>query len=183
MRVQGGEVAPGPGGDPAAQGGELKRLGEVAQRQPVVAQLVLQVRAERPALDAGGQGHRIDLHHAVQALEVDRDHAAVAGGHRGLHAAHHAGPAAERDHGRAGSGGPLQHGLDLLLTPGVGHDVRDVIEPAAKRSHDVAVGPAIGVQSPLVGVLSADLIQPAGRPQPGRRQAELGQANRLLGLR
>src|SRR5439155_6935043 len=41
MRVERGEVAAGPGGDPAAECRVLERLGEVPQREALLAQLVL----------------------------------------------------------------------------------------------------------------------------------------------
>ena len=65
--VEGGEVPAGPGGEPAAEGGELEGLREVAQGQAVRAQLVFQVRAEDAGLDAGGAAGRVDLEHAVEA--------------------------------------------------------------------------------------------------------------------
>jgi hypothetical protein len=53
VRSGGGEVAGGARGDPASERGELERLGEVAQREPVLAQLRLENWARGPALNAG----------------------------------------------------------------------------------------------------------------------------------
>ena len=47
-------MAAGAGGDPAAEGREAEALREVAQREPVRAELVLQRRAVDAGLDAGG---------------------------------------------------------------------------------------------------------------------------------
>ena len=49
--VERGEVAAGAGGDPAAERRELKRLREVAQGEPVRAELLLEARAGGAGLD------------------------------------------------------------------------------------------------------------------------------------
>ena len=57
---------------------ELERLREVAQRQPVRRELLLQRRTERTGLDARGAGDGVDLQHAVERRERQRDGARVA---------------------------------------------------------------------------------------------------------
>ena len=59
-------MAAGPGGQPAAERGELEALREVAQRQAVRAQLVLQRGPEHAGLDPRGPAGRVDLQHPVQ---------------------------------------------------------------------------------------------------------------------
>ena len=93
---------PGAGRDPAAERRELKRLREVAQRQPVLRELLLERRPGRPGLDPRRQRRWVDLEHAVERLQVDRDHPGVAISHARLDAADDARAAPERDHGRAG---------------------------------------------------------------------------------
>ena len=66
-----GVVAAGAGGDPAAERREAERLREVAQREAVRPQLILELRAEDSRLDAGGPRRLVDLEHPVEA--VDRD--------------------------------------------------------------------------------------------------------------
>ena len=67
VRVERGEVPAGAGRDPAAQGGELERLREVAQRQPVLAELVLERGPERAGLDPRRPRDVVDLEHPVEA--------------------------------------------------------------------------------------------------------------------
>ena len=67
MRVAGGVVPAGAGGDPAAESGELEALREVAQGQAVRSKSVLHGRSQRAGLDARGQAHLVDLDDAGQA--------------------------------------------------------------------------------------------------------------------
>src|SRR2546430_648902 len=76
--VEGGVVAAGSGGDPASEGRALERLGEVAQREPGRAELVLEDGAEGAGLDAGRPGGGVDLEDPVEAREVDGDDPGVA---------------------------------------------------------------------------------------------------------
>src|SRR5882672_6474199 len=64
--------------DPAAERRELERLREVPEREPVRPELLLERGSEHPRLDAGGARRAIDLEHAVEVREVERDGAAVA---------------------------------------------------------------------------------------------------------
>ncbi len=67
-----GVVAARAGGDPAAERREAEALREVAQREAVRAQLVLERRAVDAGLDAGRARHRVDLEHPVEAVHGDR---------------------------------------------------------------------------------------------------------------
>ena len=69
----------GAGRDPAAERRVLERLREVAQRQAVLAELRLERRAGRAGLDARRARDLVDLEHAVERAQVDRDRAVVAG--------------------------------------------------------------------------------------------------------
>ena len=180
VRVQRGEVAAGAGGDPAAQRRVLERLRVVAQGQAVLAQPGLELRPGGAGLDAGGARDRVHLEHAVQRLEVDA-HGGVLG-HAGLHAAHHAGAAAEGDRRGARVGAPGQQLLELALVARVGHHVGRVVEAAAKGAHHVAVGAAVAVQGALVGIAAADAGQRRRRRQPRRAQLEVLEARRALHL-
>ena len=57
--------------DPAAERGELERLREVAQGEPVRAELVLEHRPGCAGLDAGRARDGIDVEHAVERPQVD----------------------------------------------------------------------------------------------------------------
>src|SRR3970282_1548030 len=90
VRVERRVVAAGAGGDPAAERGELERLREVAQREPVRPELFLERGAEDARLDAGGARGAVHLQHAVEPGEVERERAAIPGPDVRLDAAHHA---------------------------------------------------------------------------------------------
>ena len=55
-------------------------------------ELRLHFRPECPSLNARGAADAIHLQHVAQALHIQRDHARIAGSHRRLDAATHAGP-------------------------------------------------------------------------------------------
>ena len=77
------EVAAGPGGDPAAQRGELEGLREEPQRQLVGAELLLEHRSGGPGLDAGRARDGVDLEHPVESRQVERDTPSKRAGTRG----------------------------------------------------------------------------------------------------
>ena len=104
-----GVVAARAGGDPAAERREAERLGEVAQREPVRPQLVLERGAEHPGLDAGRTGGGVDLEHPVEAVERDRDRAVAA--LRRVDPPDHRRPAPVGDGGVTGVVAPLERGL------------------------------------------------------------------------
>ena len=170
MREQRREVAAGARRDPAAERRELKRLGEVAQRQAVLAELSLEDRSGGAGLDPRGAGDLVDLEYPIERLEVDGDDALEAAVDDRLNAPDHARPAAERDHGGAGAERPLEHGLDVSLVTGAGDDVRRVGEVAAERADDVAIRAAEAVQRALVVVGVADPGKGGGDLEPGSRQ-------------
>ena len=176
VRVEGGEVAAGAGRDPAAERRELKRLREVAQRESVGAELLLEPRAGGAGLDPRRQRHRVDLEHAVERLQVDGHHARMVPAAGRLDAADHARAAAERDHRRARRQRPFEHGLDLGLVARMGDHVRRMVEPPPERPHDVRVGAAVGVQRPLVVVDGADLLERAGGRRRGAGSDDLRRA-------
>ena len=128
-------MTPRPGRDPAAQGRVLKRLREVAQRQAVLAELLLQPGPGRPSLDPRRQRLRVDLQHPVQPAQVERDDRPLP--EPRLNAADDAGPAPERHHRRALRLAPAQHHLDLRLVARQGNQVRRVRELPPEAPHDI----------------------------------------------
>jgi hypothetical protein len=140
------------GRDPAAQGRELERLREVAERQPVLGELILQARPERAGLDPRRPRDAIDLHDISEAAHVDADGAAISVAHPGLDAADHASPAAVGNRRQLLLGAPAQDLLEVALIPRMRHQVRRVIDLAAKAADHVAIGLAERVADPLVGV-------------------------------
>ena len=77
-------------GDPATQRRDLKALWEVAQREPVRAELLLNFRPQRTSLDARGAAQAVDLDHAVHVLSVDDQAARIGLANVGLDSARHA---------------------------------------------------------------------------------------------
>ena len=183
MRVERGEVPAGAGGDPATQGGELERLREVAQRQPVLAELVLERGPLGTGLDARRPRDVIHLEHPVEATQVDRHHPGVGVAHPRLDPADHARPAPIRDRRQPLLGAPREHHLDLALVAGMGDQVRRVLDPAPESAHDVAVGPAERVRDALVGVGAEQMGERPWRLDARRRQFDRLERHRLLDLR
>ena len=178
--VEGREVAAGPGRDPAAEGRVLERLREVAEREAVLAELVLEARAGRPGLDPRRQRLGVDLEHAVEAAQVEADERPLA--EATLDPADDAGPAAERDHRRALGLAPAHHDLDLRLVARPGDEVGRVLELAAKAAHEVDVGLAERVRDPLVLLVAVEVPESARRLQPRRADLDLLERQRLLDL-
>ena len=77
VRVQRRVVTAGARREPAAERRELERLREVAQREPVRAELVLERGAVHAGLDPRRARLAVDLEHPVERAEVDADRAAV----------------------------------------------------------------------------------------------------------
>ena len=53
---------------------KLERLGEVAERHPVLTQQLLGARPGHPSLQHGRAGHLVHVDQPVQSAEVDCDH-------------------------------------------------------------------------------------------------------------
>ena len=150
MGVEGREVAAGAGRDPAAEGGELERLREVAQGQVVLAELVLECGPAAPRPGSVPPATRCRSRARGRAGEVDRDRAAVPVADPRLDPADDAGAAAVGDRRRTLLLAEAEHRLDLGLIAGEGDQVGWVGKLAAKAAHDVAVGLAERVAEPLV---------------------------------
>ena len=157
------EVAAGARGDPAAERGVLERLREVAQRQRRArAAGASSAGPSAPAWMQRRAGDLVDLEHAVERAQVDRDRAVVAGPHVRAHAADDGRAAAEGDRGHALARAPLQ-------------------QPARPRSRRAG-----GRRSP-VGARSAResraprprrTCRARGRRARGRRSSDLGERRR-----
>ena len=111
----GREVPARAGRDPAAERRELERLRVEPQRQPVLAELGLEPGTGRARLDARRARDGIDLEHAVERAQVDRDHARVPGARNRVDAADHARAAAERHHRHVALAAPVEHRAQLVL--------------------------------------------------------------------
>ena len=164
----GREVAGGAGGDPAAERRELERLREEAQRQPVLAELLLEPRPGRARLDPRRARDVVDLEHAVQPRQVDgrprprgrpahrvdaADHARAAAVGRARRAAR---PRTTRARARA----PPRRAGSATASGACGN-------APAERAHDVAVGRAVRVHA-----------RARGRPARRARAAPAGTSTR-----
>ena len=174
------EMPAGAGGHPAAQRGVLEGLREVAEREAALAQVVLQRRAEHPALDSRRGGDLINLQDAVEAAEVDRDGAAVGIPHPRLDAADDAGAAAVGDRRQPVFGAPAEHGLELGLGPGARDQVGRVLELAAEPTHDIAIGLAERARDAVVAVVAQHAGQCARHLDPRRAQLDVLERDGLL---
>ncbi len=178
VRVERGEVPPGPGRDPAPQRRVLEGLREVAQRQPVLAQLVLQAGPGRPGLDPCRQRLRIHLQHPVEPPQVHRDERPLL--QPPLHPADHARPPAEGNDRRPLRLGPGEHQLDLRLVPGKRHQIRRVLELPPKPPHHVPISLPQRVRNPLVVLVPKKLPKSARDLQPRSPQLNRIQRHGLL---
>lgn len=126
MGEVGGEMASRPGGQPAAEGGELEGLGEEPQAVPLRPQLVLQLWAEDSGLHERGPAGAVDLQNLVHRAHVQADHTGVVVAHPRFDAAHHRGAAAEGDDRDTDITAPVQDADDLVLRGGAHHEVGHV---------------------------------------------------------
>ena len=177
VRVEGGEMAARPRGDPAAKRRELERLRIVPQGEAVFSELGLEARPGRAGLDARRARGAVDLEQRVEPAQVERHRRPL---DARLDAADDARPAAVRDDHGAGVRGPGQHALDVGLVARVGDDVGRMVEAAAEGADEVDVALAVGVARAIVGVGRADHGQGVGRLDARRGQRDLGQRHRLL---
>ena len=159
------EVAAGAGGDPAAERRELERLREVAQRQPVLAELVLELRARRAGLDRAARETRSTSSTRSSAPQVDRHRGRVALD-RGSTPPTTLVPPPNGIAAAPADGAPVEQPRHVGLVARARDHVGRVVDLAAEGAHHVAVGPAVGVGGALVGVGRADLGQRRGRLEP-----------------
>ena len=178
--LQGGEMAARPGRDPAAKGGELERLGKMAQGEPAGPQAVLEVGPERPGPDQGRARDLVDLDDPGQRTEVDRDGPAVAVSDPGLDPADDARAAAEGHRRQPPVGAHLQHPPDVLGVAREGDHVGGPVEPPAEAADDVAIGAPHRVPDPVRRIGAEDVAELVGRAQPGRSWLDRGERHRLL---
>ena len=175
VRVVRRVVAAGAGGDPTAQRREAEALGEVAQREPLGAQLGLELGAVDPGLDARRPRDGVELEHAVEAVHGHRDDGV---GARRVHAPHHRRPGAEGHHLRVVRRAPVEHRDELLVGAGVGHDVGRVGEVQVERVGAVGEVGAVGVEGPLPRLGGAEGREGIGHPscEPGGARRRPGRA-------
>ena len=175
--IERGVMAAGAGGDPAAQGGKLEGLREMAERQPMGAELLLQGRAVNSGLDVRRPGGLVYFQHLAQVLQVQRDHPGEPFSHVGFDPAHHAGAAPIGNCGHVSFAAPVQERRHLGLVAGKGHEIRRMPELALECTDDVSDTLTQCMAGALFGVGGADFRQRVRRLHP--RGAEI----QLLDLR
>ena len=180
MGVERREMPAGAGRNPAPQGRVLEGLGEVAQGQPVLAQLVLQPGPGGAGLDPRRQRLRVDLQHPIQPAQIERDHRPIP--QPRLDPTDHAGPAAKRHHRGPLRLAPGEHRLDLRLVPGKSHQIRRVLEFPPEPPHHIPVSLAQSMRNPLVVIVAEQIPESARSLQPRRPQLDRVQRHRLLRL-
>src|SRR5581483_3946140 len=118
----------------------------MAERQALLAKLLLQRGTRSASLNPGRQRHTVHLQHPVKALQIHAEDTRVAVWDRALHPADHAGTAAEGDHRGSRAPCPLQKVLDVLLAARMSDHVRGMVKAPAEGSDDVAVGATVRMQ-------------------------------------
>ena len=178
VREEGRVMSARTGRDPAAQARELEGLREVAKREAVGPQLVLESGAEDARLDARRARDGVDLEHAIQPSQVDREGAAQVAEVARLDSAHHARAAAVRNCRQTLARAPFEKSDDVGFAAGEGHEIGRIRELAARRAHDVAVGLAVAVRGAVVGCAREQLGEGARRGDARRPQRDLLEARR-----
>ena len=186
--VAGGRLSGGPRRHPAADGRELERLREVAERQTVRGQLRLRLGPEQPGLERGGQRRAVDVSDPVEAAQVQRDGGREAVSER-LHPADDARAAAEghERHLLLRAGG--QHGAQRVGRGWAGHRVGGARGVARAHAHEVGITAADRVAHPRCAVEAQPVAKHgdqalARSPRQRRlRQAHLLQPHALIAVR
>ena len=144
----------------------------MAQGQPVGAQGVLEVGAEGARADQRGARGLVDLDHAAQASQVDRDHPAVAVADARLNPADHTGAAAVGNRRQPPLGAELEHAAHVLLLARASDHVRGAVVATAEGADDVAVGLAHRMAHPLAGLGAEQAVEGLGRAQARGRELD-----------
>ena len=152
VRIEGGEMPAGAGGDPAAQSRELEALRVMPDGEAVRLQRRLDRGAANASLNARGAARRVDLEHPVQAAHVEADRPGEGVADRGLDAAHDRGAGAEGYDGDVRAGRPVEHGGDIGLVLRQSDVVRRIGEVAGEGANGLRIGFSVSVQEPLVRV-------------------------------
>ncbi len=172
LAVDGGVVAGGAGGDPAAQRRKLPGLQEKAQREARGFQLPLEAGAEHARLHARGLRSLVDLEHAVEVREINGQHGLRVRGR--VDAADHARAAAEGDRGDAVRAAPVEQIDDVELGLRGGDHVRRIGEVApVDHLRQIDRRAAVAVREARVVVGCADRFQARGRVDARGAQGDL----------
>ena len=119
----------------------------MAQREPVLAQLLLEPRPGRPGLDPRRQRDRVDLEHPVEPPQVDASPRGRSPS-RGSTPPTTLVPPPNGITAAPSASAQVEHRLDLRLVAREGDQVRRVLELAPEAAHDVPVGLAERVGRP-----------------------------------
>ena len=114
-----------------------ERVREVPEGPAAIAQLSLELRAEDARLHARQARDLVDLQHAVEPVEIERDHRSLLVG-LGAEAAGDAGAAPERDQHCVRVQHRMHNGRDLVLVGGRHDDIGQASELAATLADEVA---------------------------------------------
>ena len=184
-RVEAAEAGRGlsarPGDREATDGRELERLREVAQRQAVRGQQPLGVGPAHAGLQHRRPRLLVDLDQAVEAGQVEGDHAGVAVA-VGDQSADHRRAAPERHQRDVLAHAPVEHRLHLAGVGGPDDGVRGVGAVAAADPDQVVGGLAPRVHEPGV-VVGGDVLGADHRDQPGHQDVGERVGQHHVGLR
>ena len=140
-----------PRGNPTSQGGVQKRVGEMAKRYPICAQLLFEIGAEDSGLDSRCTGLCIYGEHSPQAAHIQRNRHAP-----GLHSFQAAGnirSAAEGDDHDVVIGCGSKGQQYVTLTFGIDDQIGSTGSEAAAQAEQIAEAFAIGVKHSLLAMV------------------------------
>ncbi len=109
----------GTGREPAAERGELERLGEVPKRQAMRPQLIFERGPIHAGLDARGARQAIHLDDTIECAQVDADGAAVVVADVALDTTDHRRSTAIGDGGDARVAAPVEERDDVVFVRGI----------------------------------------------------------------
>ncbi len=157
-----GVVAGRTGGQPAPDRRLLVGLREEAEAQTVRAEGGVSGGPERARCDAGGPARAVDLEHAGELLQIQRDHRPLDRGRDGPDSTDHTAAATEGDDPGAGLSGPGQDLLDLSRSRRADDQIRRRPDVAVEAAQQIEVGAADRVTGAVDRVLAAEVGQRRG---------------------
>ena len=164
------------GGDPAANGGQLKGLRKMAERVAVLLELPLKCRAGSARAEGCDLALPVQRQQAVHPFQGKGQHRLRAGGN--VDVASHGGSAAIKNDGEALAVSPLQHLAHVLAGGGQRHAVRKTAEIAGPHGQPIGKALPAGVADARFRACRYQRMgrQPRfGHPCHDRSQAGIGQ--------
>src|SRR5271170_2434923 len=179
MRIEAGEMAAGPGRDPAAQGRIFEALRKMPHSQPVRLELGFERRAEDAGLDARGARAVVDLEHPVKMPQVEADRGlAPAALDPRFDPADDAAAGAERDQRRLSTARPIDDRSDVGFALRIGDDIGGRVIAAGQTARVVGKRLAVCMGDSIVSLGRAIMRQISGWEDARRAQPDIRECRR-----